>query len=292
MNTTTARVLPRRISVVLDADDQDPRLLGLIAGMAAALEAELEGVFVENDLLLRAVGLPFVREFRLTTRAEAGLDAARLQQELRAVARRARASLQASAQHIGCAWSFRVWRGDVEGEILSAVSTAEMFLLTPRGRFAPSVRGAVPPLRLRPDWRLGPRSGSRAGAMAGAQAEWPDPRGPRIGVLFDGSAGATRALSAAAQMARQRPVRLEVLQQAQDAEDAERQRRQARTTLGELADDVEMVPLVSADTASIPGGGTGRNYDLLMLDADSQLLQREPLWQSLARLHCPLLIVR
>lgn len=267
MSRAPDRPAIRRIAVALDASEQSLRGIALAAGIAAALRAELEGVFIEDDTLLRAIGLPFQREFRLTTRAEEHADPARLQRELRAAARHVRASLEQSARRLGCSWSFRVWRGDAGADILSAASSADMFTLSPLGRFAPLRR---------------PRTAARtrgAGDLV-------------IGVLWDGSAGALHALAAAGELAATRHARLQVFVQAMDEDTAARLRRQLAHALGEAGEQPEIISLPADDPRAVIAALIAGGADLLMVDAGNPLLDRATLWHNLAALHCPLLLVR
>lgn len=258
----------RRIAVAVDATEHSLQVISLAAAIAAALEAELEGVFVEDSELLRVVGLPFLREFRFTTCGEDLIDAGRLERELRAGARRVRASLEQSAARLGCRWSFRVWRGDVEGEILSAASQAEMFTLSPIGRFAP--------LRARP----------------AATRDRPGDRALVVGVLFDGSAGALRALGAAGEFASRQRATLHVFLQGRDAATIAGLGDQAIGALGAGAERARLLPLIASDASGIIATVLGTGGDLFIIDADNPLLDRRTLWQRLAALQCPLLIVR
>jgi len=258
----------RRIAVALDASEQSRRLLDLATGIAAALEAELEGVFVEDADLIRLAGLPFLREFRLSTLGEDSIDTERLQRELRATARRVKESLERSAGELGCAWSFRVWRGDLEAEILSAALDAEMFTLSPIGRFAP--------LAARPRERPRP---SREATLV-------------VSILFDGSGGSVRALAAAAELAARHRARLSVILQGQDDTAVEGLRKQAAELLGELQGQTGFVRLQTVDAENLARTVQRTGGDLLVLDASDALLDRGTLWQSLCTLRCPVLIVR
>jgi hypothetical protein len=259
----------RRIAVALDASEQSQRLMALAAGVAAALQAELEGVFVEDAVLLRLAGLPFLREFRLTTRREAAIDGERLQRELRASARRTRESVEQSARSLGCAWSFRVWRGDLEAEILDAALDAEMFTLAPLGRFAPLVRRPGPSRRERPGEAL------------------------TVGVLLDGSDGADKALAAAAELAGHRGGTLALVLQGADAAALEALRRKALRLLGEEAGRrARLLPLERADDKSLAALGPRLGCDLLLVHSGNPLLGRGGLWASLGALGCPVLILR
>jgi hypothetical protein len=259
----------RRIAVALDASEQSLRLMALAGGIAAALEAELEGVFVEDADLLRLAGLPFLREFRLTTRGEAAVDAERLQRELRATARRVRESVERSAQRLGCAWSFRVWRGDLEAEILSAALDAEMFTLAPLGRHAP--------LLARPSAAPRPRT---EGALT-------------VAVLFDGSAEAARALATGAELTTRRHAALAVILQAPDAAGIERLREQAKDLLGkEAGARVQLVSFVAGTAKALAETALRLGSDLLLVHAANPLLAAGGLWRSLGALGCPVLLVR
>lgn len=258
----------RRLAVALDASEQSVRVMGLAAAIAAALEAELEGVFVEDADLLRLAGLPFLREFRLTTRGEDRVDAERLQRELRATARHVRESVEQSAQRLGCTWSFRVWRGDLEAEILTAALDADLFTLAPLGRFAPL--------------RRPPKRSSRPGKEAELV----------VGVLFDGSEGAGRALAAGAELTARHNATLRVVLQEADPAKIEALRRQAGDLLGGTLGRAQLIALQEADAETIAKTLLRLSTDLLVVDAGNALLDRGALWPSLGAIGCPVLIVR
>jgi AraC-like DNA-binding protein len=123
----------RRITVVLLDRPQSRELLSLGATIAALLQAEIEGVFVEDDALFRLTGLPFLRELRLDSRHEVRLDPARLAQEWRAIAKQAREALEESATRAGLNWSFRVWRGEYDSDLKHLASDSEMLLMCSQG---------------------------------------------------------------------------------------------------------------------------------------------------------------
>ena len=258
----------RRIAVALDASAQSLRVMGLAATIAAAMEAELEGVFVEDADLLRLAGLPFLREFRLATRRENTVDRERLQRELRATARWVRESLERSASQRGCAWSFRIWRGDLGAEILSAALDAEMFTLSPIGRFAPFY------------------SRPSAQPQLGRDTEFV------VSVLFNGNEGAARALAAAADLGARHKAALCVLLQAAGPSAMRKLRDRADALLGKARGRVRYLPLQQGDSEALARAVRAVKGDLLVVDSTNDLLGRQTLWQSLGALQCPLLIVR
>lgn len=127
----------RRILVALDASPESLAALEFAAELAAGLEAELAGLFVENVDLLNLASLPFVREVSRLAPGARTLDPERMAAELRAQAAVARRALEAAAaaQHLRS--SFRILRGQVEAELATAVSETDLLTL---GRGERSVR--------------------------------------------------------------------------------------------------------------------------------------------------------
>jgi len=257
----------RRIAVALDASPHSLGGLELAAGIAVALDAELEGVFVEDTDLLRTAGLPFLREFRTATLCESALDAERLQRELRAAARRVREHLEHSAAELGLAWSFRVWRGDLEAEILGAARGAELFALGRIGRFAPLRRSRSPAAKSRTDVLV-------------------------VGVLFNRSAAAARALSIAGEVGIRHPVSLVVVLQPEAPSETAMLRTKALEQLGPMRDQARIVTLGGADAARLAALVKDFGIDMFILDDTNPILTQTPLWTSLERLGCPVVIGR
>jgi hypothetical protein len=115
--------------VILLDKPQSRELLSLGATIASLLQAEIEGVFVEDDRLFRLTGLPFLRELRLESRNEARLDPTRLMREWRAIAKQARDTLEDSATRAGLSWSFRVWRGEYDSDLKQLATNSELLLM-------------------------------------------------------------------------------------------------------------------------------------------------------------------
>jgi hypothetical protein len=126
----------RRVTVVLHDRPQSQRLLDLGTSIASLLKAELEGVYVEDAALFRLAGLPFLRELRRDSQSEERLDSNRLLQEWRAMAKLTRQAVEASASRAGLSWRFRVWRGDIDDELMSLVPESELLLLGRLGRLS------------------------------------------------------------------------------------------------------------------------------------------------------------
>jgi nucleotide-binding universal stress UspA family protein len=100
-----------RIVVAVDASAASLLALELAADLAAALGTRLAGLYVEEEELLHAAGLPFGRLVRAQSGKLAPFTADELERQWRALATEARAALTRAAQarHIAC--SFEVVRG-------------------------------------------------------------------------------------------------------------------------------------------------------------------------------------
>jgi nucleotide-binding universal stress UspA family protein len=123
----------RRILVALDASANSLAALEQAAMLAAGMEAELVGLFVEDINLLRIAALPFARQICYPSGAKESMDCVKMERELRVRAEHAREALAAVAERAQAPWSFRITRGQVTAEILAAASEADLVLLGKAG---------------------------------------------------------------------------------------------------------------------------------------------------------------
>ena len=117
----------RRITVVQEPA-RGTRALDAVAEAAAALEAELLGLFLEDVELLHFAGLPFAREIGASARPR-GLDVQTMERRLRSQAQEARRALAAAAEGKPVRWSFRVERGSVPAQLRKALGDADLVIL-------------------------------------------------------------------------------------------------------------------------------------------------------------------
>lgn len=118
----------RRILVGLDASPSSYAALEAAVSLALELEAEIEGLFVEDVNLLRFAGLSFTRVVDAASARPRAFEPAELERESRARAEQARQMLAAAAG-TRISWSFRVARGKVESEFLAAARKADLVSL-------------------------------------------------------------------------------------------------------------------------------------------------------------------
>jgi nucleotide-binding universal stress UspA family protein len=182
----------RRILVALDASPHSLAALEAAVDLAAKMDAELLGLFVEETALLRLAEIPCAREVLYFSFAGVPLTRASMESKLRAQSEQARRALAAAAQRAQVAWAFRTARGKVASEVIAAASGVDLLALGTGG------------------WSVGPRrrAGSAALEIAASslsvlllpQREVPE--NPHLVVYYDGSPAAQRGLLAAVGLAR------------------------------------------------------------------------------------------
>ncbi len=231
----------RRILVALDASSHSLAALAAAVELAAKLEAELLGLFVEDVNLLRLAESPYAREFLYPAAAGAPLDRAGMERKLRAQAEQARQALAAAAERAHVVWSFRTVRGQVPSEVLAAAAEVDLLALGRRG------------------WK--PSDARRLGSTALAVIAQATPalllseRGAPLKlpvlVCYDGSPAAHHALAAAAELARGGSNNLIVLLLAVTPESAGQLREQVDRLLHGKKLQVRCRPVDPRDEASL-----------------------------------------
>ena len=124
-----------RILVALDHSDDSRTTLAEAAALAARLQAELVGLFIEDVKLLDAAQLPFVRQISLTGHS-APMDRTGVERGFRAQEQAARQLMESVALRHRLSWSFRVARGRASVEILAQAQGVDLVIV---GKTAPAV---------------------------------------------------------------------------------------------------------------------------------------------------------
>lgn len=205
----------RRILIALDASTSSHAVLEAAVSLAEALHSEVLGLFVEDINLIRLADLPFVREIRFAERSMQQLEQEGLQRKLRARAALIRRELEEFTTERKITSSFRVIRGAVDNELLSASLDTDLLAL---GRLGHSVVRRS---------RLGSTAQAivRRAASAVLLVKTGVGTGPVI-ALYDGSEMGRRALLLASELAG-RVGDLRVLVWAPDEQLAIERRQQA-----------------------------------------------------------------
>jgi nucleotide-binding universal stress UspA family protein len=281
MNEHEREPMIRRILVALDASRHSLAALEAASELADALQAELVGIFVEDVNLLSLAGLPFAHEVRYLSDVARPLDSPSMERELRIQAEQARQTLAGVAERRQLRWSFRVVRGQVTAELLTAAQEADLLAL---GRASWASTRRV-------------RLGATAREVA-AQALQPVlllQQGHTIcqpvQLVYDGSPAARRALAAAARIASMTGGQLTVMVIADAPDVAQRLeeeidgRLQAQQIKGHYRQLVNPSAAGLAHALSTAGG-------TLIISAHSPLLEGEGLPTLLDAIDCSVFLVR
>jgi nucleotide-binding universal stress UspA family protein len=199
MNEAAMPERVERIVVALDASPQSVAALKAAAELATLMQAELEGLFVEDINLLYLCGLPFGHEVGSYTAKLRRLDDVAMERQLRVLASTIQQVMQRVAAQTPVRWSFRVRRGPVVEELLAAAQSAALLSVGRAGRLRHRGIGSTAQSLVsqaqRPLLLLGEGSG----------LEYP------LTVVYTGTEAAQRALELALRLVRREPSRLRVV---------------------------------------------------------------------------------
>lgn len=108
---------------------------GAIARLARDLQAELLGLFIQDEALLRFAALPFAAEVGFPSATRRALDPAALERALRAQAASLERAIASVLDPAALAWTFRVARASPADAVQAALAEgyAPALLIPPRG---------------------------------------------------------------------------------------------------------------------------------------------------------------
>ncbi|MBP6469439.1 MAG: universal stress protein [Chloroflexi bacterium] len=119
----------QRILVALDASPHSLAALEAAIDLAERLDAELQGLFIEDINLLRLAQLPFARELRYPLPGSQKVDTLHMEEQLRGQAAQAQRLLQQLAEERKIKHSFTVVRGVVASSLLQATLESDLLVL-------------------------------------------------------------------------------------------------------------------------------------------------------------------
>jgi len=277
----------KRILVALDASPHSVAALEAAVDLAARFQAELAGLFVEDENLLRAANLPYVQEVGHFSATRRRVDIEEMERQIRVQSRRVRQIFTVTTRRAQVTWSFRAVRGTVLAEVLSAASEADVLVLgragwslIRRGRLGSTVRGILPE-------RFGLALILKEGTCLG------DP----LAVVYDGSPVAERALIAANTLRRQPDDdetltdRLIVLLLAEEPGKAQALQSQAESQLADRDVTARYRWLTSTNALWLADFLQAEGCGTLVLPARSAALRNSVLVALLEHLEIPVLLV-
>jgi nucleotide-binding universal stress UspA family protein len=271
----------QRILVALDASPHSQAALDAAVRLATDLGAEVEGLFVEDETLLRAAQLPFAEEVRASTTSPKALTDQRMQRQLRYQAEYAEQTLRRAGERAEVTVEFDVVQGNVTRELLNAATEVDLLVLgktstdSSRRQLGTTSRTVL----------------TDAPAPVLVLREVVPPQQPVL-VYYDGCPAAKTALEVAARLSRRgeaRPIR--VLLPASDDATTERLRDEVQSYVGDPEMPVSMHVLTRAESRRLSAFAR-RVGGLVILPDDCVPLSQVPLRQFLYEIDRPLLVMR
>jgi nucleotide-binding universal stress UspA family protein len=273
----------RRLLVAVDASAPSLAALDAAAGLAAALGAELAGLFVEDDALAELARIPLALFLDPRTGEGRSPGPAGVRRELRILAGRARRAVEVAAARAGIRSSFRVEPGGVVEGILRLEGDADAVFLGCSGW----------PEAARPRLGRTARTVAVRSRRSVFLARERAPRGPAVVLHGDGEDGLAALAAAAALAGREGVV---VLVPAGDREGRERAIRDADALAAGSGLPVRRVETRGAGPG--PAGAAVRAAGGSVLVAAASAVERQAgtvgEWaaEALRRAGCPVLVVR
>lgn len=273
----------KRILVALDASPHSQAALQAAVELAVRFEAEVAGLFVEDENLLRLAELPFVREVGLFTATRREVGGSDMQRQIRIQSRTVRRVFTGTTERAQVRWRFRVTRGTVLSEVLAAASEADVLVLgrsgssvLRRGRLGSTVRGILP----------------EHFGLALVVQEGSLPRAP-YAIVYDGSAVADRALQVAQTLNRRvdDSQTLVVILLAPDSGAARELQNRAAERLKESNGNTRFRWLTQASAFQLADVLLSEGCGTVILPTHSETLRSDLLEAFLENLELPVLLV-
>jgi len=267
----------RRVLVALDASDTSLAGLQVAVDLAVRLQAELQGLFVEDINLLRLASLPFSSEVVYAAPGARRLDPAAMERALHAQAERLRQRLEASARQASVPWSFQVARGQVAAELLTRTHEADVLIL---GRGAGGARlGSVARV-------VSVQASCTVLLHGGRRVERP------VLAVYDGSPLAGQVLDLAVRLSRQDGHNLALLLTPGPGREAAALREQAEAQLQATGAEARFVTLTEGSARELVRSVHEQAGKLLVVSASAPALAESAAGNPLEQLDCPVLLVR
>jgi nucleotide-binding universal stress UspA family protein len=258
-----------RIWVALDESPRSAAALTAAAALAAELDAELAGLFVEDIDLQHLIGLPFAREFSVLTGAGRPLSQTDMERTWRREAETMQRLLAEAAGRLRLRWSFRVARGRVFAEVNTLAQAFDLIVLGKRTGFG-VVSVAKTPAR-----------------MTGLR--------PQVGpvlVLFDDRSDTFPSLDLGARLARRNDAELVLLINAGNRDEFEAACAVAQTALKARRIAGRCAWLTGINGASLIQTVRHEEASCLVLANKERYLTQAGFNRMLDELECPIVLTR
>jgi nucleotide-binding universal stress UspA family protein len=270
----------QRILVALDASPVSAEAIETAVQLAAHLRARLVGLFVEDMELIRVAEFPFAREVGSFSRSLRAIGLGDVERQLRVQAKLMQERLLAATRRLRVPSDFRVVRGAVGSEILSAATEADLVILGKIGRSLIGHRRMGSTARMIVYQGLGPTlilQQERVPAVA-------------VSVIYDGSELAQKALRLARHFAQARKGALKLFVVAENQASARKLHHQALERLKGSDLEIESRILINQDLEGLAHIVRLEARGLLVLPCEPG--QKEEMCWLVNQIPNPVLLVR
>jgi nucleotide-binding universal stress UspA family protein len=270
----------RRILLAIDASPHSLAALNAAAELAAQLDAELVGIFVEDINLLRLADLSFARQVGFHSASTREFSRRQIEQELRAQANRAKRALAIASQKARVRSIFRVVRGVISNELLQAAGEADLVILgkaswTRRRSLGSTTRTIIAQSRCQ---TLIIQQGTRLGMV--------------VGLVYDGSEGSKKALMTADGLLKRRSGFLTVFILAEDIEKARYMQKEVNAWLREHGLAASFRWLINTRGRHIAALVKSEKVGVLIIPAGLEAISQEEIPEILNEVDTPVFLVR
>lgn len=253
-----------RVLLAMDISPRSKAALKTAVSLAAELDAELVGLFVEDVNLLHLGGLPFAREIGFFPAGSHPIGPEDIEQALQREAGEVQHQLAEAAGRLRLRWSFHVARGQVASELFALASELDLVVLGKQARFG---------MRLLNDF-----------VLQGEGASGP------VAVVFDGSPAACRSLELAHRLSVANGAELRVLVPADTRDEFLRYAGEAQALLGRGPIPV-CKHIVSAEAPELVRAVRDWHAGVLVLNGDGHFRSSEGFSALLDEIDCPVVLV-
>lgn len=111
MTSSAPNTFNKSVVLTVDSESYSLATVDLAVNMAASLKTQLQGLFIEDEDLVRVAELPFTREITFPSALVRSTDATIMQRSLRVVADKFKQHLAKSAQASKVPWTYDYVRG-------------------------------------------------------------------------------------------------------------------------------------------------------------------------------------
>ncbi len=277
-----SRFALRRIVVAMDNSLHARAAAEVAVELAARFKSALEGLFVEDADLIKLADHPLCRLISFPTAEARAPDPLALQRYIRGECARAQRTLESMAARMQLRPGFKILRGRVESEIVTAASEADLLVVgvAGRGKRARRQPGSVALAAVERATRsvLVYRSGVSGG---GAPL-----------VCFDGTNSAFKALDAAVSLQRESDREMRIVLIPSERFDVETLRETIDKLSSESGLETQLLECVPPTAERLCQLAAHPGVSGLVIGADNPVLKEGGLKQLLADAPCPILLVR